>query len=459
MGEILLSAKEARRVYVIELLATGKLTAGQAAQLLNLTKRQVQRLKGGYLREGAAALAHQNRGRKPAHAVSETLKELIVQLVTGPYRNTSCQHMAELLDEHEQIRLCSKTIRRILKTARIPLRYPKKSARRRRSRDRMPQEGLLLQGDASPYAWLEERGPILHLHGAIDDASGKILGLHLDEQETTTGYLHVLEQALQNHGLPGCFYSDRHTIFVSPKKDKLTIEEELAGKTVPLTQFGRALQALQIRQISAYSPQAKGRVERLWQTLQSRLVVEMRVAGINSLAQANAFLPSFIPRYNRRFAVQPKDPQRAFAPCPPPETLQKILALHDTRQASHGSTFSYLGTTYQLTDAKGQVVPLRAKTKITILHGLDGSLHGFYEDQVYQLLAVPKPQRVQENPKTATANQKHSGSAFKPKADHPWRKPKQRTTFPGPGRLERFLDQHLDQTQDQNLWTEIYARR
>lgn len=454
MGAIYLSDKEARRVYVVEQLVEGKLTVGQAAELLGLSTRQVQRLKGGFRQHGAAALAHGNRGRKPAHALTEPLRQQILELALGAWRDTSCQHMAELLAEHAGIHVSAKTVRRILRAAGVPLRYTHKPARRRRSRDRMPQFGLLVQVDASPYKWLETRGPELHLHAAIDDATGAILGLHLALREETMAYLHVLAQVLRNHGVPRCLYSDRHTLFFSPKRDKLTIEQELAGQQVQLTQFGRALAALGIQHIAARSPQAKGRVERLWHTLQSRLVVEMRLANITTLEQANAFLPRFIARFNRRFAVEPQDPANAFGPSPPSKALRAILALHISRKASHGSTVSYANTCYRLLDARGRMVALPPMAPVDVLIGLDGALSALYAGTVYELQAVPKPQRASN---VAAATPTAPRKSHKPGDDHPWRRPFKQPRRPGPGPVERILDRLTDPAL-QDIRDQLYSQ-
>lgn len=184
-------------------------------------------------------------------------------LARGPLRNASCQQVAELLEEFYSITLSAKTIGRTLKEAGIPLAHGHRSPRRKKSRDRMPQEGVLSQFDASPFAWLEDRGPKLTLHGPIDDATGKIQGLYFTLNESLFGYFQVLLQVVQSFGVPKNLYTDCHTIFFSPKKDRLSIEEELAGQTAPLTQFGRAIAELGINHIPARSPQAKGRVERL----------------------------------------------------------------------------------------------------------------------------------------------------------------------------------------------------
>jgi len=209
-------------------------------------------------------------------------------LATGEFRDANCEHMAEILREYYGIEISARTLRRILAEAGIRSAYKRKVCRKRRSRDRMAQEGLLVQCDASPYAWLEDRGPELDLHGSIDDATGKVLALYFRPHEDLYGYLQALKQMVVHHGVPKSFYSDRHTIFFSPKKDKLSIEEELAGKTVALTQatkgstisyYGRTYQLVD----------TKGRTAAL--TPRSKVVVLTHLDGsISALNQDSSFL-------------------------------------------------------------------------------------------------------------------------------------------------------------------------
>lgn len=451
-GGIFLSPKEARRVYIMEQVLHGKLTVRQASELLGLSERQVKRLKGGMKQQGVAFLAHKNRGRKPKHAVPEEVCDRVVALAQYEYHGASCTHMADLLAQYEGIKLSPRTIRRILAKAGIPNPHAHKASRRRRSRDRMPKEGLLVQCDASPYAWLEDRGPKLTLHGAIDDATGKILGLYFRLEEDTLGYLQVLSQILTHHGVPQGLYSDQHTIFFSPKNGKLSVEEELAGKKVPLTQFGRALDELGIRHIPARSPQAKGRVERLWGTLQHRLIVELRLAGISTLEEANAFLPSFIARFNERFAVEPADPQPAYKPCPPQDDLRRVLCLKHERKATKGSTISYNGQMHQLVDRRGNVVLLRPHSTVTVLTHLDGTTSALYEDkpfslQVFSLSGPSSPSQIRPQPKIHRA-------PHRPAQDHPWRIP-HLAVRP----VQDPVQCYFEAKSRRKFWQEVYAQR
>jgi len=418
--DIYLSRKESRRADILDQLIAGKLTVVEAAGMLGLSERQVYRLKRGYQQSGEAALVHKSRGRKPGHAIPEPVLRHVVQLALDLYRDTSCRHIAELLREHDGIDISSKSVARILHAAGIPLRFARRQPRRRRSRDRMPRFGLLLQVDASPYHWIEDRGPQLHLHGAIDDATGMIVGLRFELEECTEGYMHVLDQVIRRYGVPTSLYTDLRTVFFSPKPDSLSLEEELAGVPKRLTQFGRALNQLGITHIPARSPQAKGRVERLWGTLQARLLVELRVAAISTLDAANAFLAGFIDRFNTQFAVTPQDPTSAFRPLSPADSLDTTIAWHYLRKASSGSTISFENQTYQLVTPKGHTMPLKPRSAVIVVRQLDGTLMALYKGAKYTLRPLVAPPKVNRTPTPSPTPQPVQ---HQPDPSHPWKRP------------------------------------
>jgi transposase len=421
-GDIFLKPKEARRIHVMEQVVAGKLTTREAAELLGLSSRQVFRLKTRFALEGLAALVHKNRGRPPKHAVPPAVKELVSMLATSDYRGASLVQMAELLQKNNDLTLSPKTIGRITKQAGISNPHSHRSARKRRTRTRKSQEGMMAQCDASPFAWFEKRGPASYLHGAIDDATSKVLGLFFRPSEDTLGYLNMLHQMITNFGVPQSLYSDRHTIFFSPKADRLSIEEQLQGLKAPLTRFGKVLEELGINQIKARSPQAKGRIERLWGTLQSRLMIELRLAGISSIESANEFLPKFIERYNSQFSVDAADPISAFIKRPAGKSTNNIICLKDERQADCGSAVSFLGKQYQLLDSCGKIKLLRFQAKVAILTHLDGSISARYEKKTYPLKKIPKPEKNScdvSKPRITAATSK-AGRPHKPGPNHPW---------------------------------------
>jgi len=359
-----MTKKELVRVHVIKSLIEDKMTSRDAAEVLSLSERQIKRLKAGVKKDGEVFVIHKNRGRKPKHTIPGEIREEIVSLARNKYKGVNYTHLAELLREEEGITVSQSSVSRILKAKGIKSPRKHRPPKPHRTRERKPQEGLLLQMDASPHEWLP--GIRCSLHGAIDDARGNITGLYFCENECLNGYYEVKRQTILEYGLPVSVYVDRHTIFKAPSNARLTIYDELEGKTLAYTQFSRAMQELSVGIIYAYSPQAKGRIERLWGTLQDRLVLELRLAGIKSIKEANAFLPGFIKRFNARFAVVPREPQSAYRPLEEDINIDYILCRKETRKASQGSTFSFGGQIYQLSK-NNQVVPLPNKTAITVL--------------------------------------------------------------------------------------------
>lgn len=418
-----LSDKEVKRAFVMEHVVNGSMTVREAAQALSLSERQVKRLKAGVKRSGVAFLAHRNRGRKPRHAIPDDLRRRVVDLATTTYRGANYSHLSELLAEYENIQLSVSSVTRILRSAGIKSPHKHRPPKLHRSRPRKPQFGQLVQLDASPFPWLEDRGPILCLHGAIDDATGMVLGATFRFHEDLQGYFEVAYQMISSYGIPLAVYSDRHSIFIAPNV-KLTLEEELAGRKFPLTQFGRALEELKITHIPAYTPQAKGRIERLWQTFQDRLVIELRLANASTIEEANAVLGQLVQRHNARFAVRPLDTASAFRPAPKLDLLRQILCRQEQRSVSNGSTFSYLGHTYQLVDHTG-VVLLKPGAKVTLHLHSDASLNVSYLGKLYNAQELPQPlPATSPAPAKPPSPNERAGlpSHRKPAPDHPWRR-------------------------------------
>jgi hypothetical protein len=424
MGDIFLNPKEARRLRVMELLIEAKITASEAAVTLALSRRQILRLKKSFAEAGPSALAHSNRGRSPKHAIASDCKDRIVALARDEMKGASYSHMSELLVERHNICLSAKTIGRILKAAQVPHEHTYRARSKHRSRERMSQAGALVQMDASSHDWLEGRCTWLSLHGAIDDATGTWAGGFFALQECTHGYLEVVRQMCSTHGVPANIYTDRHTLFFSPKTDKLTIDEEIAGKTVRLTQFGAALDELGIHHIAARTPQAKGRVERLWGTLQERLTIEMRIEGISTLEEANAFLQKYMVRHNQRFAVKPVNNTKAWRKAPTHLELRNILCFRTERTVSNGSTISFQNKTCLLKD-QGHVAALPSGTKVTVRVRLDNTINAYHQNKCYQLIAMQIPQRAalatnNKEEENQITHKQNTGTT--PQPNHPWKR-------------------------------------
>jgi len=411
-----MTQREITKLRVINQTIDGVLTIRDAAKLLNLSERQVIRLKKGVLQHGAAFVIHKNRGRKPSHTISKDVQDTIVELKRKKYQEANFNHFKELLEEHEHITVSYSTVHRILSRAGIMSPQKRRKPKAHHRRKRMPQKGMLVQIDASPYPWIIG-GEVVSLHGAVDDATGEILALFFAKNECLNGYFQVMEQMITSHGIPISIYCDKHTIFVSPKKDKLAIEDQLQGKQVKLTQFGRAMEELGITVTTAHSPQAKGRIERLWRTLQSRLPIEFKLAGINTLEAANAFLAQFITKYNQRFGTAPENPNTAFRALDADLDLDTILCIKDERTIIEGGAFSYGGNYFKLVTKAKDFAPL-PRARITVLKSPKTGIRAIYKGEVYEtVLLEDRPKRPVPEQKAQT----NRPAKTIPTADHPWR--------------------------------------
>ncbi len=407
-----MTEKEMVRLKVAERLIDGQMKIGQAADILMLSTRQVIRIKERVSRFGPGAVMHGNRARKPANATDDDIKDLVVRLKKDRYSGSNFSHFCELLSERENITLSQPTVHRILTSAGIPSPKKKKKARGHRYRKRMDCPGALVQIDASPYSWLG--GENLNLHGAIDDATGNILGLYLAKEECLEGYFEVARQMVRGAGIPVATYNDRHTILVSPKKAKVTIEDQLEGKLEPYTQFSAAMDSLSVNMIAAGSPEAKGRIERLWGTLQDRLVVELALGGIKDIGSANEFVKKYIAKFNARFSVAAKG-EPVFREIAGGINVDYILCKKYTRKLDNGSAFSYGGNYWQLISG-GEPAAAIPRSSVEVLISQKIGIKAKYSGKVYSLKKIEKP-RAKSCARPGNSRQ----PAVKPAANHPWR--------------------------------------
>ena len=305
-----MSRKEVIRPGLLRALATGQVTTPQVARALRVTVRHVYRLQQRFAAGGAAGLVHRGRGRPSARRLAPAVRERVAALMGTVYDGLNDCHLTEKLHEVEGLRLCRESVRRIRQQLGRAATQPRRPPRHRRRRPPAARAGSLLLLDGSPADWLEARGPRLTLHGALDDATGAVLALHFRPTEDLHGYAMLFAQVFATHGLPVACYGDGTAILVRTDTH-WSLAEELRGTQDP-THLGRVLAELGIGYIRAHSPQAKGRIERLWRTLQDRLRGELRLRGIHTPAAANAVLPEFLADYNRRFAHAPTDPTPAW---------------------------------------------------------------------------------------------------------------------------------------------------
>jgi transposase len=438
MERVTLSQKEQKRLMVLNLIERGKLTCGQGAELLGLSLRHLRRMLARYRREGASGLAHGNRGRKPHHAIAEDMKGQVVTLAQAIYAGCNHQHLTELLYEREGIRLSRSTVRRILLKAGIRSTRKRRPPKHRSRRERYPREGMLLQIDASRDDWLERRGPYLSLIGAIDDATGKVPYALFRDEEDAQGYTILLRHIVESEGIPEAVYHDAHGIFERSRKEAETLEEQLMGRRKP-TQFGRMMEELGIISITSLSPQARGRIERLWGTFQDRLKSELRIAGARTIEEGDRVLWDFLPRFNERFAVPAGEPGLAYRPLPDGLNPDEVFCFKYERSVSKDNVVRFGGHRLQIMPTNGRLS--YAKAKVEVHERMDGSLAVYHKGQC--LLTRPAPLeapllRVRSTARfipaasdsrelalciAAKTTRTKPGRHYKPAPDHPWRRP------------------------------------
>lgn len=362
-------------------LSAGKLSGREAATILGLSVRQLRRVRRHLAKHGRHGLRHGNRGRAPVNKLAAAVGARIVALRREKYRDFNDQHFAEKLAlEVPPITVSVATIRRLLRHAGIDAVWQRRPRRHRRRRDRKAQAGLMVLWDGSRHDWLEGRGPWLCLVGAIDDATGEVLpGAHFVEQECAAAYLTVLLAIAAECGLPWSLYMDQHGA-LKRNDDHWTLAEELRGQQDP-TQVGLALAALEIEVIYALSPQAKGRVERLWGTLQDRLVSELRLAHACTAAEANAVLARYRPEHNRRFAVPAQDRTPAWRPVRPGLDLRRVCSFRYEATVLPDNTVR-LGGTIVLDIPPGPRRSSYAGTRVEVRQLLDGSWRVYRQDRL-----------------------------------------------------------------------------
>jgi len=377
MKELLtLNRKEQNRVIVLNQVVAKQMSATQAGILLKTSERQVWRLLAAYRKQGACGLAHGNRERKPVNALTEEIRQKVIELAGGKYQGFNHTHLTEKLTECEALPLSRSTVRSLLLQNGMPSPRKRRSPKHRSRRERYPQEGLLLQTDGSKHDWLEGRGPSFCLIGAIDDATGKVPYALFQENEDSRGYMIMLREITLNQGIPLALYHDRHSIF-EVSEDKLpSIEEQLAGKE-PITQLGRLLKELDIESISAHSPQAKGRVERLWETFQDRLCSELRLAGARTMAEANLVLARFLPDFNRRFGVTAKDSEIAYRKVSVNFKPEEYFCAKYERTVANDNVVRYEGRRLQVLPSEYRLS--YAQCKVSVHLGLDGNLAVYHD--------------------------------------------------------------------------------
>ena len=366
MKDVTLNQREQARLQVLNSVLEYQLPTAQAAEVLGISERQVRRILAAYRREGAAALVHGNRGRKPRNTVPEDITEAVVVLAGERYVGFNHSHFTEVLAEREGIHLSRQTVSRLLNRCGLASAKRHRPPKHRVRRERMPREGMLLQIDGSHHPWLEERGPRFVLLLAVDDATGTVANAVFQPEEDTRGYFLLMDGVIRRFGIPLALYGDRHGVF------KFSGKPRHITQPVGPTQFTRAMGELGIQQVFARSPQAKGRVERMAGTFQDRLVSELRLAGAGTIQQANAVLRDFLSRFNAQFGVPAQLSQAAYRSLDPSICLERILCFKHLRQVARDNTVKYQWRTLQLLPSQER--PSFTGLKVEVLEQSDGQL-------------------------------------------------------------------------------------
>lgn len=444
MRKVNLRMNEERKYEVIKRLVDSNGNKERAAVALGCTVRHINRLINGYKAKGKEYFIHGNRGRRPVHAMDEKTKQLIIDLYKTKFGDSNFTHFSELLLKHYEIIASPSTIRNILfkefilspkakkktkKNLDSYLKNAKKVAKTKKEekllqnaiidiedahprRPRCAYAGEMLQMDASLHIWFGSHK--CQLHVAIDDATGSIMGAYFDSEETLNGYYNVLYQILTTYGVPYKFLTDRRTVFEYKQKKSTSIEEDT------FTQFGYACKQLGIEIQATSVAQAKGRVERLFQTLQSRLPVEMRLAGITTIEQANEFLNSYIKEFNSQFALPLDNTKSVFETQPSAEKINLILAVISQRKVDNGSCIKYKNNYYIPVSNSGIAVHYHKGTSGLIIKAFNEQLYISIKDNVYSLELIPNHVPASKNFDFVSLPKKPR-KKYIPPMSHPWK--------------------------------------
>ena len=436
---------EQKKYEVIKKLVDTNGNKDRAALTLGISKRQVNRLIAAYQERGKAAFVHGNRGRKPAITIPDEIRNTVVDLYRTKYYEANFTHFTELLNKHEGITLSVSTVASFLESEHIlsprvtrqkkkrvkkELEKQKEAASTKKEADKIQANivavedahsrrprcayfGELEQMDASPYEWFGSEKTTLHI--SVDDATGRISGAYFDKQETLKGYYNIYAQILRKYGIPYAFFTDRRSVFTYKKKKAPDIGDDTC------TQFAYACKQLGTKIEYSSVPQAKGRVERMFETLQSRLPVELRLAGITSIEAANEFLDSYIDEFNAKFALPSDCIKSVFDVQPSEETINLTLAVLTERIVDCGHCIRFNNRHYRMLNDRGIQEHYRKGTKAMVIQALDGTLFCSVNDKtVYALDEIPK--REQKSKELDSDYEKPKPKKkYIPPMSHPWR--------------------------------------
>jgi transposase len=369
-----LTMQDEKRLDVIQRVYRSELTVVQAALVMGVSERQCYRIKARVGKAGAKGVVHGNQGGPCKRKIKDKTLRRVVELARGKYQGFNDHHLTEKLKEQEQIELSREKVRRILRAEGIVSPKKRRGIKHRSRRERRGSEGMMLQVDGSPHDWLQGRGPRLCLMGAIDDATSKVMGAFFVQAESSWGYFHLFCEIFKEHGVSQSIYTDSHSVFWTDREP--TLEEQLINRK-PTTEVGRGLEELGVTLILAHSPQAKGRIERLWNTFQDRLVSELRLAKAKTVAQATVVLNRYLPVHNRKFA-KPAKAQPAWRKLSTVQ-IEQALCFKQRRTVAKDNTVTFEGTILQI--PKTSPFGSYANKRIDVHVLLDGAVEFFYKQQ------------------------------------------------------------------------------
>lgn len=404
---------------IIKRAIKGTISTKQASIQLGISRQYVYKLIHKYQEKGIECFNHGNTGRQRAWKTNPDLEHTIVELYSTKYTGFNFTHFLEKLVENENITITYGALYRILTEA--GFKSPKKQHKKKKTdihplRPRKENFGELLQIDASFHPWFGADFPKATLHGAIDDSTGTVMGLCFDREETLKGYYNMLKQILLEYGIPESFYSDNRTIF---EYRKIADKNKSIDKDTQ-TQFKRCCWQLGIEVITTSIAQAKGKIERLWGTLQSRLVSELSLNKITTIEAANAFLPKFTADYNKRFALKQDLGKSLFVPAPQEEEINYYLSVLHHRKVDLGSSFKFFGKILQLKDSNGKTIKIPPKEHLDVYLTFDKTVVAVYDGKFYETKdAEITEQQESEKLKEQTKTEKPK---WKPAPYHPWRR-------------------------------------
>jgi transposase len=423
-GIIMATPEELRRLHVIQKVLEGGLKQVEAAEILCLSSRHIRRVVKRIKQEGHRGIVHRSRGRPSHRKIPDQLKDKVIKLYRATYKDFGPTLASEKLLERDGVSISDETLRGwLIETG--DWKRVRNRRRHRQWRERKGHCGEMVQIDGSHHAWFEDRGDPCVLMGYIDDARGDVFGRFYD-YEGTMPAMDSFKRYIRKRGLPLKVYLDRHSTYKSTANP--TIQEQLEG-VEPLSEFERALKELGVEVSHAHSPQAKGRIERLFRTFQDRVIKEMRLAGIKTIEEGNQFLGKYLPLYNKRFSVSPREKEDLHRPLPGGIDLNAILCIKTERTLRNDFTVAHNHKLYQIEEAT-------KASKVIVQDRMDGSMRVTYQGRALRFREITE-RPIRENKQLMVTRRRKT---YIPPADHPWRRFKIKNRH---SNRERFLESQI----------------